>query len=80
MLLSILYLAEGEASYSYVHGALVSPHLNAQAPAVVCAGLKESVIENLSIIKVVLEHYLCICVLVFTSKFTVYSLCLLQFR
>lgn len=48
-------------------------------PTVVCAGLKESVIEDLSIIKVVLDHHLCIYVLVLTSKFTIYLLCLLQF-
>jgi len=33
-----------------------------------CAGLEESVIEDLSIINDVLEHYLCICVLLFTSE------------
>lgn len=49
---------------------LVSPQLSAQAPRAVCIGLEESVIEDLSIIKVVLKNYLCICVYFLISKST----------
>ena len=58
---------------------LVSPQLSVRTPTAMCIGLEEFVIEYLSVIKVVLEHYLSIYVLLFTSKFIVYSLCLLQF-
>lgn len=57
---------------------LVSPHLSAWAPTVVCVG-KESIIEYLNIINTILEQYMCICVFMFTFEFIVHLLCLLQF-
>ena len=57
---------------------LVSSQLSAQSPTVVYAGKKESVIEELNIIKTILEQYLCICAFMFTSTFTMNYLCLLK--
>ena len=59
-------------------GTLVSLQLSARALVAVCTGKKESVIEDLNIIKTILQQYLCICVFMFTSTFTVNSLLSLQ--
>ena len=50
---------------------LVSPQLSARATAVMCIGLEEYVIEDLSIIKVALRNYLCIYVYFIISGFTI---------
>lgn len=57
---------KGKALSTVCMETLVSLQLSAQAPVTMFTGLEESIIEYLSIIKVVLEHYLCICVLLFT--------------
>jgi len=53
---------------------LVSLHLSVRALAAVCVGKKESVIEDLKLIKTILEQYLCICAFMFTSAFSLYLL------
>lgn len=60
--MSILYLGEGEGSCSCVHRDFGKFAIECAGPAVVYAGLKRTVIEDISIIKACFEElfvYLC---------------------
>lgn len=57
---------------------LESLWLSEGTPAAMCVGKKEYVIEDLKLIKTILEKYLCIYAFTFISAFSVYSLCFLH--
>jgi len=64
--LGLFYLfytwAKGKAPPDVCPETVVSPQLSAQAPAAVCIVLENTVIEDLSIIKVDFEElYVCLC-------------------